>query len=280
MDRKTMVEHKNILTNKSIVGVILFGGHDKYGHVIDYLAINYEKRFNSFGPLLINLSQLISSKIMQRKTNAHKSLRKKTIYKAFLGCREEVVDFYRVLGFSIINNLSILDKNRHLSYVGDRIDYCNWKNSNKLEEKYIVCQIDNICYRYINRVSLSNFVVENVLYNEEVQKKYLHILPPDNIKTAFLNVIERYSNSMLYTPIRQAHLENVKDVLVTDNGIFNEIMNNPFAPILIGKLFYQTVEDYKLSKYTKKYKNWNYQSNDRKFRQMQFFLITSIRNVC
>ena len=85
---------------------------------------------------------------------------------------------------------------------------------------------------------------------------------------------------MLYTPIRQAHLENVKDVLVTDNGIFNEIMNNPFAPILIGKLFYQTVEDYKLSKYTKKYKNWNYQSNDRKFRQMQFFLITSIRNVC
>ena len=57
---------------------------------------------------------------------------------------------------------------------------------------------------------------------------------------------------MLYTPIRQAHLENVKDILVTHSGIFNEIMNHPFAPIPIGKLFYQSVEDYKLSKYTKK----------------------------
>ena len=63
---------------------------------------------------------------MQRKTDAHKSLRKTTIYNAFLGCREEVVDFYRALGFSIIKNLSILDKIRHLIYVGDRIDYCNW----------------------------------------------------------------------------------------------------------------------------------------------------------
>ena len=57
VDRKTMVENKNVLTNTSIVGVILFGGHDKYGYVIDYLAINYEKRYKSFGALLINLSQ-------------------------------------------------------------------------------------------------------------------------------------------------------------------------------------------------------------------------------
>ena len=68
VDRKTMVTNKNLLTNKSIVGLILFGGHEKYGYVIDYLAINYEKRYNSFGPLLINLSQLSSSKIMQKKT--------------------------------------------------------------------------------------------------------------------------------------------------------------------------------------------------------------------
>ena len=57
---------------------------------------------------------------------------------------------------------------------------------------------------------------------------------------------------MLYTPIRQAHLENVKDVITTHDGIFNEIMNNSFAPIPIGKLFYQSVEEYKLSKRTKK----------------------------
>ena len=126
VDSKAMAGNKNVLTNKSIVGVILFGGHDKYVYVIDYLAINYDKRYNSFGPLLINFSQLISSKILQRNTDARKSLKKKTIYNTFLGCREEVVDFYRALGFSIIKNLSILDKIRHLIYVGDRIDYCNW----------------------------------------------------------------------------------------------------------------------------------------------------------
>ena len=79
---------------------------------------------------------------------------------------------------------------------------------------------------YINRVSLSNFDGENVLYEEEVQKKYLHVLLPDNIERAFINVIEWYSNSMLYTPIRQAYLKNVKDVLITHNGVFNEIMKN------------------------------------------------------
>ena len=248
VDRKQMVTNKGVLTNKSIVGLILFGGHDKYGYVIDYLAINYNKRYNSFGPLLINLSQLTSSKIMQRITDSHKSLRKKIIYDAYLGCREEVVGFYSSLGFSVLKDLSVLDKNRYLSYVGDRIDYCNWKNSSKLEDRYIVCQIDDICYRYINRVSLSKFIAEDLLYDKDIQKEYSNVLPPDNIKRAFINVIERYSNSTLYTPIRQTHLENVKDVITTNDSIFNEIMNNSFAPIPIGKLFYQSVEDYKLTK--------------------------------
>ena len=90
----------------------------------------------------------------------------------------------------MLDDLSVLDKNSQLSYVGDRIDYYSWQNSDKLEERYIVCQIDDICYRYINRVSLSNFVGENVLYDKDIQKKYLNVLPPDNIKRAFINVIE------------------------------------------------------------------------------------------
>ena len=176
----------------------------------------------------------------------------------------------------MLDDLSVLDKNSQLSYVGDRIDYYSWQNSDKLEERYIVCQIDDICYRYINRVSLSNFVGENVLYDKDIQKKYLNVLPPDNIKRAFINVIEQYSNSMHYTPIRQAHLGNVKDVISTHGGIFNEIMNNSFAPNTNWQIILSKCGGVQIKQAHKKgWKSWNEQSNDRKLPSLQCFLISS-----
>ncbi len=61
IDREELVISNDILESKNIVAAIIFGVHNQFGTVIDYLAVHASKQYNSLGPILLNLSQLYSS---------------------------------------------------------------------------------------------------------------------------------------------------------------------------------------------------------------------------
>ena len=57
VNNELLHQSENKIDEKNMVGVIIFGAHDKHGYVIDYIAIDNSYCNNSFGPVLINMSQ-------------------------------------------------------------------------------------------------------------------------------------------------------------------------------------------------------------------------------
>ena len=136
VNNELLHQSENKIDEKNMVGVIIFGAHDKHGYVIDYIAIDNSYRNNSFGPLLINMSQIFSSMIIK---NMSFGKRFKKVYTVFLACiKKEVGSFYDSIGFTQQLNTDIFKSGNDLSKIGDRLKYETW-NSPDDESCHLSC---------------------------------------------------------------------------------------------------------------------------------------------
>ena len=86
INNELLHQNENKIDEKNIVGVIIFRAHDKHGYVIDYIAIDNSYRNNSFGPVLINMSQIFSPMII-KNMNFGKQFKK--VYTVFFSLYQE-----------------------------------------------------------------------------------------------------------------------------------------------------------------------------------------------
>ena len=97
------------------------GAHDKHGYVIEHIAIDNSYRNNSFGPFLINKSQIFSSMIIK---NMSFDKRFKKVYTVFLACiKKQVGLFYDSIGFTQLFNTDIFKSGNDLAKIGDRLKF-------------------------------------------------------------------------------------------------------------------------------------------------------------
>ncbi len=96
INREELDTSNGILESKNIVAGIIFGVHNQFGTVIDYLAVHALKWYNSFGPILLNLSQVYSSIIIKKKSLISS---KKMLY-LLLGMPRKNLPFLGIYWFS------------------------------------------------------------------------------------------------------------------------------------------------------------------------------------
>ena len=159
VNNELLHQNENKIDEKNMVGVIIFGAHDKHGYVIDYIAIDNSYCNNSFGPVLINMSQIFSSMIIK---NMSFGKRFKKVCTVFLACiKKEVGSFYDSIGFRQQLNTDIFKSGNDLSKIGDRLKYETW-NSPDDESCHLSCySIDKLCYRWVNRLTPGSFQLED-----------------------------------------------------------------------------------------------------------------------
>ena len=129
IDNRITTDNEKKNCQECMIDVIIFGGRKKEGYVIDYIAIDGECRNNSFGPLLISLSQTFSCQIIKKK---YFGKRFKRVHTAYLACiKDEVGSFYESIGFYHVKNTALFREKNELSSIGKRLNIDTWKSTKR-----------------------------------------------------------------------------------------------------------------------------------------------------
>lgn len=166
VNREIFLQDKGLSIN-SIIGGALFAVHEQIGITINCVGIHFDYRYNSFGPILIHLCQVIGACQIELNSNGIV----KNNYNVFLACQRNVHTFYKLIGFSEVKDYDIFKKGKEYEVLGKHMEIDAWKNA---ETPQMIMHNPRLCFRMINRVRIPNFNIENCLYDktliEEKQK--------------------------------------------------------------------------------------------------------------
>ena len=84
-----------LLSNDSIVGAIMFSVHGTVGTSINAIGTYESYCYNSFGPFLIHLSQIMGAYEIDVRSDGDITRH----FKTYIACRGYLKDFYTTLGF-------------------------------------------------------------------------------------------------------------------------------------------------------------------------------------
>ena len=240
IDDKISNEKGKKICQECMLGVIIFGGHKKEGYVIDYIAIDNNSRNNSFGPLLISLSQMFSCQIIKKKSFGK---RFKRVHTAYLACiKEEVGSFYESIGFHHVKDTVPFLENNELSSIGKRLNIETW-NSTEDKKYHLSCySIYGLCYRWVNRVTPGAHFIEDALYNTRDLKIDYSVKVPQGLIDFFKADIEKYNLNILNSGVLQEYIDDLKDV-TTRLDVYNKLVPYLYN-FPLGNLFSLSVIKY------------------------------------
>jgi len=144
-----------IQSDDSIVGGITFAVHDTLGTSITVLGINDQCRYNSSGPFLIHLSQVMGAYEIDVNTNGTVS----RLFKTYLACRIYLKDFYSSLGFQEVESLEEFKQGGQLESIGKHVELDMWIEYTG-NDRQIIMQIPTLCYKMRNYISPTNYHFE------------------------------------------------------------------------------------------------------------------------
>lgn len=152
---------ENVLSLNSIIGGVAFSVHSQIAITINCLGIHFDYRYNSFGPILVHLCQVIGACKIE---SVSKGVLKNN-YQMYLACQRSVEQFYKDLGFSEVIDYTNFQKGGNLADLGKHMEIEAWIN---VEIPQRIMEISQLCFRMINRVRVPNFIIEDCLYDNSL----------------------------------------------------------------------------------------------------------------
>ena len=228
------------ICQECMIAVIIFGGHQKEGFVIDYLAIESSCRNHSFGPLLINLSQMFSCQIIKKK-NFGKQF--KRVHTAYLACiKDEIGSFYESIGFHHVKDTAPFLEQNELSLIGKRLKIDTWESTEDKKYHLSCYSIDALCYRWVNRITPGSNLIEDAAYNTRNLVIDDTVKIPQDLINIFKSDIEVYNLNILNSAVLQEYMDDLKDVTTIDE-VYNKLLPSMYN-LPIGKLFSYPITKY------------------------------------
>ena len=229
----------NALSLSSIVGGVLYSVHGTVGTCINAIGIHADYRYNSFGPLLVYLSQIFGAYHIDIICNG----KLKTNFKSYLSCRNYLKDFYVSLGFQEVDDIEPFKKGGELEAFGKHMELSMWIDYEG-NDKQTIMYIGELCYKMRNFITPDKFIFEDVLYDSEMwTHKHASIKVPEAWTSTVKSTISKFIES-----INEQPLTLVKEAMDENNKfyparIYVEYEDNLTLPFL-GKIFAECCSTY------------------------------------
>ena len=222
----------NTLSLSSIVGGVLYSVQGTIGTCINAIAIHSDYRYNSFGPLLIYLSQILGAYHIEVRCDGSLG----TNFQTYLACRKYTKAFYVSLGFKEVDDIEPFKEGGELESFGTHMELPMWIDY-KEDDKQIIMSISELCYKMRNYITPNKFIQEDVLYDSQLWT-HSHSLfkTPESWKSAVKRTLSRYVKS-----INEQPLNVVQELLDNENKfhpsrIYIQYQDHLTLP-LIGEIF-------------------------------------------
>lgn len=181
-----------ILSNKSIVGGVIFATHNTTATTINAIGIHASYRYNSFGPFLIHLSQIFGAYDIDVKSNGVATRN----FHTYLACRMYLTEFYMSIGFKEVQSFDDFKENSRLESIGKHLELPMWIDYTG-DDRQIIMEITTLCYKMRNYISPTNFLVENCLYNSDLfAPKQARFFAPESWKNCVLKTIQEFKKNI------------------------------------------------------------------------------------
>ena len=205
-----------VLSNSSIIGGALFAIHEQIGITINCVGIHFDYRYNSFGPILIHLCQVIGACQIEMNSNGIV----KNNYNVFLACQRSVHMFYKDLGFSEVKDYNIFKKDQKYEVLGKHMEIEVWKN---VDVPQMIMHNPRLCFKMINRVRIPNFLIENCLYdNTLIDKEQRSVEIPKIWDECVKKTLQDHLSVIQNTEISKSTLKNCHEDGFFPSSLYHE----------------------------------------------------------
>ena len=229
---RELVLTSGVLSNESIVGGILFNVHGIIGTSINAIGIHESYRYNSFGPFLIHLSQVMGAYEIDVRSDGAVTRH----FQTYTACRGYLRGFYQSLGFSQVENMDDFKKGERYESFGTHLELDMWIDYVG-EDKQVIMETSSLCYKMRNFVDPDNYVMEDCLYDYSMfNHKDAHFIPSKSWKASVQKSIREFQDSLEKQPLDICDLVMDKDNHFTPSQAYihnQDALSLPF----IGKMF-------------------------------------------
>ena len=228
-----------ILSNKSIVGSIMFSVHGTVGTSINALGIDPEYRYNSFGPFLIHLSQVMGAYEIDVRSDGDITRH----FKTYIACRGYLKDFYETLGFSQVESIDHFKKGGKFESFGTHFELDMWIDYTG-DDKQIIMETSNLCYKMRNFVDPENYLIEDCLYDNTLfaHKDGLFI-PSDSWRASVKKTIKEFQDALEKQPMDKFDFPIDAVTYFTPSKTYIDHLDDLSLPF-IGQMFARALNIY------------------------------------
>ena len=198
-----------VLYNESMIGATMFSVHGTVVTSINAIGIHESYCYNSFGPFLIHLSQVMGAYEIDVRSDGGITRH----FKTYTACRGYLKGFYQSLGFSQVENIDDFKQGAQVEPFGKHFELDMWIDYDG-EDKQVIMETSTLCYKMRNFVDPEQYVMKDCLYDYNLfNHKDTLFIPSKSWRASVQKIIREFQDSL------EKQAKNTCD-LVMDKDIF------------------------------------------------------------